>query len=362
MNDFFKGLKVLDLSTALAGPAASMFLAELGAKVVKVENKRTNGDMTRKWKLPVEPKDRVFSAYYCSVNWNKEILLLDLQVPEELRQVLDFAKEADVVISNFKSASAKKLGIDYLSLRALNPGLIFAQITGFGPGIKRPAFDVVLQAEAGFLYMCGEPDGMPVKMPVAMVDVLASHQLKEGILLALLHRERTGEGGFIEASLFEAAVAALVNQATNWLMAGHIPQRMGTMHPNIAPYGFVFETKDEKYLILASGTEAQVDQVFMLLGIAELKKDPRFVTNEQRIAHRKELKAKMDPAFLQYTREELMTLFEKAGIPAGRILDMQEVFERPVAQQMILEEIMPDGTPSKRVRTAAFHWTPASDL
>ncbi|MEZ4904287.1 MAG: CoA transferase [Spirosomataceae bacterium] len=180
-----------------------------------------------------------YSAYYASVNWNKQTYLLDLEDDNDRFQAYRLFQGADIVISNYRLNVAQKLGVNYETLRKDNPNLIFAQLNAFDAHSERPAFDVVLQAEAGFMYMNGEAEGPPVKMPVALIDVLAAHQLKEAILLALLRRTQTGEGAYIATSLFEAAIASLVNQASNWLMNSHIPQRMGTQHPNIAPYGDV---------------------------------------------------------------------------------------------------------------------------
>ncbi len=354
MDSFFSDLKVIELASVLAGPAVGMFFAELGAEVIKIENKTTGGDVTRSWRLPTEPASRPLSAYYCSVNWHKETLLLDLRDSQDRATVLELVKEADVLISNFKIPSAKKLGMDYESLKALHPRLIYAQLTSFGEGVDRPAFDVVLQAEAGFLYMNGEAERDPVKMPVALIDLLAAHQLKEGILVALLRRGQTGEGSYVSSSLLEAAIASLANQATNWLMAGHLPQRMGTMHPNIAPYGDVFYTSDEKPIVLAVGTEKQFDHLLNCINLLDLKKDNRFETNHLRVQHRGLLKDLLAPAIARFTRAELMERLQKAGVPAGSIRNMAEVFEQEQAQQMILTEPMADGSESRRVKTVAF--------
>jgi len=353
-NQIFKDLKVVELASVLAGPAVGMFFAELGAEVIKIENKTTGGDVTRSWRAPKESKETVWSAYYCSVNWKKESHLLNLREEADRNWVLEILKDADVVISNFKMSSAQKLGMDYEKLRVLNPRLIYAHLTSFGPDIDRPAFDVVLQAEAGFLFMNGEPDRPPVKMPVALIDLLAAHQLKEGILIALLQRAQTQKGAYVTTSLLEAAIASLANQATNWLMAGHLPRAMGTMHPNIAPYGDVFYTKNQKALVLAVGTEKQFQVLCRLVNLPELMEDKRFITNHLRVENRAALKALMSPAFALKNRSEWMALLSPAGVPAGSIRNMQEVFELPVAEQMILEEKMEDGSLSKRVKTVAF--------
>lgn len=351
--EFFKGLKVIELASVLAGPAVGAFFAELGAEVIKIENKTTSGDVTRKWKLPSESKEAT-SAYYASVNWNKSVQFLDFSSNTDRQHLYELVKDADIVISNFKLASAKKMGMDYDTLKNINPAIIYAQLTGFGEDSALPAFDVVLQAEAGFLHMTGEPDRQPVKMPVALIDILAAHQLKEGILVALLKRYKTGAGSYLTTSLFESAVASLANQATNWLMAGHIPQPMGTSHPNIAPYGDIFYSSDEKPIVIAVGTDKQFTGLCNCIEMPGLSEDQRFSTNAERVKHRILLVEFLRPGFNQFTRSELMDRFHKNGVPAGMVRDMKEVFEIPAAKNMILEEEKADGTLCRSVKTIAF--------
>lgn len=349
----FKDLVVVELASVLAGPAVGMFFAELGAKVIKVENKTTKGDVTRKWKLPSEAENASISAYYSSVNYHKEVFFADLKDEADKSKVLSLIETADIVISNYRPTSAAKMGMDYKTLTTLNPRLIYAELTGFGAEGSRPAFDVVLQAEAGYLYMCGEPDGNPVKMPVALIDILAAHQLKEGILVALLQRAKTGKSVFVTTSLLEAAVASLANQATNWLMGGHIPQPMGTMHPNIAPYGDIFYCSDDRPLITAIGTEKQFQSLCKCLNVPELYSIDKFENNKNRVKNRAELKDKLIPLFKQKTRDHWLMLLHKNSVPVGSIRNMKEVFEQEKAQEMILEEVI-ENVPTKRVKTVAF--------
>jgi crotonobetainyl-CoA:carnitine CoA-transferase CaiB-like acyl-CoA transferase len=356
MQEIFKGLKVIEFASVLAGPAVGMFFAELGAEVIKIENKPTGGDVTRTWRLPSESKETPYSAYFCSVNWQKKHFFLDLNDKNDIQQVLEWVETADVVISNFKRSSAKTMGVDYEALKKINPKLIFAQLTSFGEDDETPAFDIVLQAEAGFLYMTGEPNREPVRMPVALIDLLAAHQLKEAILIALLEKSRTGKGGYITTSLLESAVASLANQATNWLMAGHIPQPMGTKHPNIAPYGDIFYSADEKPIVMAIGTEKQFLQLCKVLNTNDLVKDIRFSKNAERVRNRSELNLILQNAFQHFQQDFLLKAFKENGVPAGKIRTMQEVFEHPKAQNMILEETMEDGAISKRVKTVAFEY------
>lgn len=353
-DSFFKGLCVVELASVLAGPAVGMFFAELGAKVIKVENKNEGGDLTRKWKLPNEPLDANCSAYYCSVNWGKEVLFLDLKTKQDQTQLYEIMRTADVVISNFKLASAKKIGMDYDSIKQVCPNIIFAQLTAFGEQDERLGFDVVLQAEAGFLHMTGEPNGNPVKMPVALIDIMAAHQLKEGILLALLKKERTGEGSYITVSLLESALASLANQATNWLMAGHVPQRMGTKHPNIAPYGDFFYTKDQKAIVLAIGTDKQFEQMCTAFEASHLIDDERFTKNDNRVIHREILNDFLTSVFEQRDFQTTINILYQHSIPFGQIRTLPEVFELPLAQSMILEDEIPNYGKAKRVKTVAF--------
>jgi len=355
-QNYFQDLLVIELASVLAGPAVGMFFAELGARVIKIENKRTGGDVTRNWKGPKEEAEAPFSAYYASVNWGKESRLVDLTEEAAQREIAGLIRSADIVISNFKPASARRLGMAYEQLSDANPRLIYAELTAYGEATARPAFDVILQAEAGFMFMTGMPGGAPVKMPVALIDLLAAHQLKEGILLALLERESSGQGGLVRTSLLASAVAALANQAANWLMGGHIPQRMGSAHPNIAPYGDVFDTLDEKPLVIAAGTEQQFRALCRQLELEGLASQTDFATNAARVRRRASLYRHLAPAFRQRKRSEWLELLGAQGIPVGAIRNMQEVFEWPQARNMILEGALPDGRASRVVRTVAFEW------
>ena len=256
-TDLLKDIVVLELANILAGPMTGMFLAELGARVIKVENPHTGGDPTRAWKLPSEPVDSDVSSYFACTNWGKESIAVDLATSGGRELVHELARRCDIVLQSFKPGDDVKLGLDYPTLRPLRPEMIYGQITAYGPEDPRPGFDAIIQAESGFTYLNGDPDGPPTKMPVALVDLLLAHQLKEALLLAILKRERTGEGSFISTSLLKAATASLANQATNWLVADQIPQRMGSEHPNIAPYGTLYRTLDEREVVIAVGTDRQ---------------------------------------------------------------------------------------------------------
>src|SRR6478735_1388203 len=289
-NDcMLQGLKILELASVLAGPGVGQFFAELGAEVIKVENVKTGGDVTRSWKLASEKEEEDRSAYFTSVNWGKKSLAIDLTSTSGKEIVQKLVAKADVVIASYKPGNAEKLGVAYLQLNKTNPKLIYGQITGYGLDNNRVGYDAVIQAESGFMDMNGERGGDPLKMPVALVDVLAGHQLKEGLLLALLKKEKTGDGSFVEVSLIQAAVASLANQASNWLVAKSLPARKGSLHPNIAPYGESFETKDQKRIILAVGSDRQFVDLCEVLKLSKLIVDIRFSTNQNRVVHRSAL-------------------------------------------------------------------------
>jgi len=350
-HELLKGLKVLELANILAGPAVGMFLAELGAEVLKVENKHTHGDITRQWKVPEEDANSPYSAYYCHTNWGKRAELRDLKDPADHDQILQWASEADIILSNFKLASARKLGIDYDTLKGINPRVIYAQLTAFGENDPRLGFDVVLQAETGWMYMTGEAGGPPVKLPVALIDLLAAHQLKEGILCALLQPPQSGQGAYVHTSLAQSSIATLANQAGNWLMAGHVPQRKGTQHPNIAPYGDVFLTQDHQQIVLAVGTHPQFQALMQVLG---LPVPPEFSSNTQRVIHRQQLREVLLPAIATWKAEDLLLKLHQAQVPVGKIRDMPSVFEMEIAREMVLTQTLPDGSTAKCVKTVAF--------
>ena len=274
---------------------------------------------------------------------------MNLKSADDLETVKHLAIESDIIVANYRSGQAKKFGLDFESVRKKNPKVIYGNITGFGPNESRPAFDVVLQAETGYMFMNGQPENEPTKMPVALIDVLAAHQMKEAILLALLNREKSGEGALVEVSLFDAAVSALTNQASNWLMNGHIPQRIGSLHPNIAPYGEVLKSKDDKMIVLAVGSNAQCIALFKVLGLEKLSNDERFSSNQHRIENRTELHKLLQYKAVQRTCNDLMSEFLSKNIPAGVINNLKEVFENESAQKLVVK----DGE-TKRVSQIAF--------
>ncbi len=328
----------------LAGPSVGLFLAEMGATVIKVENIRSGGDVTRHWKLPSEDPETDISGYFSCVNWGKQSIALDITLEEGLEIVYKLAGHCDILLASYKPGDAEKLKVDYSSLKKLNSNLIYAHVTGYGMTNPRAGYDAIIQAESGFTFMNGEPDGKPTKMPVALMDVLAAHQIKEAILLALLARERGGRGQYIEASLLKSGVASLANQATNWLVGNSVPQRMGSDHPNIVPYGTIFSTADGKEIVLAVGTDKQFGELCHLLGKPGLAEDEKFKKNYNRVVNSSRLKVELQKLIGQYKREEILELFQSRRIPAGGVLNMKEVFETPEAREMMLEADMNSGS------------------
>ncbi|CAM3437726.1 CaiB/BaiF CoA-transferase family protein [Pontibacter korlensis] len=327
---------VLELASVLAGPSVGQFFAELGAKVLKIENAATKGDVTRSWKLNSEPADADTPAYFCAANWGKESLALNLTDAGQLQQLYTLVKQADVIIASYKPGDAEKLKVDYETLKSINPRLVYGHITGYGPDDMRAGYDAVVQAESGFMYLNGEPGGLPTKMPVALMDVLTAHQLKEGLLVALLQRERTGEGQLVQVSLLQAAVSSLANQATNYLVAGQEPKRMGSEHPNIVPYGSVYTCKCGKQVVLAVGDDRQFRKLCVILGAESMAEDPRFKNNYARVQHRQEVNERLRQLIAQQDRETFLQQLHVLHVPSGAVHTLPEVFAMPQAQQMLL--------------------------
>jgi crotonobetainyl-CoA:carnitine CoA-transferase CaiB-like acyl-CoA transferase len=341
-KEMFAGLRVLELASVLAGPSVGQFFAELGAEVIKVENPRTGGDVTRSWKSAGEETDDR-SAYFCCCNWGKKSVALDLVIVKDLELVKKLARQTDIVIASYKPGDAEKLGVSYAQLKMINPKLIYGQITGYGSDDNRVGYDAVIQAESGFMDLNGEKEGTPVKMPVALIDILAAHHLKEGLLLALLKREKTGEGSLVEVSLIQAALSSLANQATNWLVANKLPTRQGSAHPNIAPYGDSFLTKDGKRILLAVGSDRQFTDLVKMLGIEDSVLDLgnwaleiKFLTNQQRVEKRPELNKILAKAIAGLEAKELIERINRLKIPAGLIQNMKEAFSANAATEILI--------------------------
>ncbi len=353
MQNIFKDLKIIELAGVLAGPSVGYFFAELGAKVKKVENKLTNGDITRSWKLKGENPDATTSAYYWSVNALKESIFLDLSTQSHLHQLYDLIKSADIVITNFKLGDAEKLKVDYTTLTELKPDIIYASINGFGNQSPRTAYDLILQAESGFMSINGETNTNGLKMPVALIDLLAGHQLKEAILIALIRRLQNKKGSHISVSLFDSAVASLANQATNWLIGKQLPKPIGSIHPNIAPYGELFDTKDKHLITFAIGSNKQFQQLCDLISFPSLAKDTKYITNQQRVNNRQQLYSVLYDYIKQFSFKELFEQCEQRDIPIGKIRNIKEVFELPEAKSM-LQSFASGGSSFTNVKSIAF--------
>jgi len=301
------------------------WLAELGATVLKVENLRTEGDVTRRWG-PTSETDPTRSSYFAHCNWGKQSIAVALPVPEGRDVVHQLAARADIVLRSYRPRTAATLHVAPEQLCAINPALLVLTYSDSGPNNPRPGYDAAIQAEAGFMAMNGEAEGPPLKMPVALMDILAAHQGKQALLLALLDRHRTGRGQHIDIALYDAALSALANQATNWLMDGQVPQRQGSAHPNIAPYGSTYTTADGHDVMLAVGTDAQFKRLCALLHLSDVAHDARYASNQQRVTHREALTATLRAAIAQQNRDDLLAQLAAANIPSAPVRTLDEVF------------------------------------
>jgi crotonobetainyl-CoA:carnitine CoA-transferase CaiB-like acyl-CoA transferase len=342
------GLLVADFGRVLAGPYATMLLADLGADVIKIEHPDT-GDDTRSWGPPWVAGE---ATYFRGVNRNKRSAALDLRTPEGLSAARGLANRADVVVENFRPGTMDRLGLGYEQLKATNPGLVYCSVTGFGtgPGRALPGYDLLAQAVGGLMSVTGPEPGQPTKVGVALVDVITGLHAAVGMLAALRHRDRTGHGQRVEVNLLSSLLSALTNQAAGFLGAGVIPEPMGNRHPSIAPYE-VFPTADRP-LVVAVGNDRQFRALVDALGLQDLAEDPRFADNPSRVKHRDELANVLRGALVQETADHWFGVLSAAGVPVGPINDIGEAFA--LAERLALEPIVeiddPDrGTPSRQV-------------
>jgi glutaryl-CoA transferase len=312
------GVLVLDLSRVLAGPFCTMMLGDLGARVLKVEHP-VDGDVTRAWGPPYHEATGL-SAYYLSVNRNKESIALDLATPKGAESVRRLARRADVLVENFPPGGLEKFGLSLAELRRENPRLVTASITGFGrsgPDASAPGFDLLAQAGAGLMAITGTADSGPTKAGVAVSDLLAGCYAAIGILAALASRERTGKGAHVETDLFSATLASLINVAQSALLTGREAERHGNAHPQIVPYR-TFTASDGDF-VLGVGTDRQFERLAQLVGHPEWSADRRFATNDARVVHRAVLEAELAPIFLRESRGTWVARCRGAGIPAGPV-------------------------------------------
>ncbi|QRM29271.1 CaiB/BaiF CoA-transferase family protein [Microvirga sp. VF16] len=327
-----EGLKVLELARILAGPWVGQLLADLGADVVKVERPGA-GDDTRGWGPPFiegAEDDHLSAAYFHSCNRGKRSIAVDFESPEGQELVRKLASHADVVIENFKVGGLKKYGLDYESLKSVNPRLVYCSITGFGqngPYAARAGYDFMIQGLGGIMDLTGDPQGEPQKIGVAYVDIFTGVYSVVGILAALRKRDVTGEGAHLDMALLDVQTSVLANQAMNYLASGKSPRRMGNAHPNIVPYQ-VFPVADG-HVIVAVGNDGQFSRFVSVLGKPELANDERFRTNAGRVGHRAELVPLLTELTLRFTREDLLSALEGQGVPAGPINTVADVFADP---------------------------------
>jgi len=327
------GLRVLDFTRVLAGPFCTMLLADFGADVIKVEQPG-RGDDTRAWGPPwAGSEDLRLSAYYLSVNRNKRSLTLNLKTPEGQALAKALALRSDVLIENFKVGDMRGYGLDFATLHAAHPGLVYCSITGYGqdgPYAERPGYDYIVQGQSGLMSITGPQDGEPYKVGVAISDVFTGMFAANAIQAALRHRDQTGQGQFIDIALFDSQIAALVNVASNYLVSHMPPERFGNAHPNIVPYE-TFAAADQPF-ILTVGNDAQFRRCCDVMGQPQWATDLRFATNPARVQHRDMLIAAMRPIFATRPADHWIAAFLAAGIPAGPINDIPAVFADPQVQ------------------------------
>lgn len=341
------GLKVVEMARILAGPWAGQTLSDLGAEVVKIESPK--GDDTRAWGPPfVTRDDDVSAAYYHSTNRGKASVTVDFSTPEGQEKVRDMVRDADVFVENFKVGGLKKYGLDFDSLKQVNPGLIYCSITGFGqtgPYSHRAGYDFIIQGMSGLMSITGAPEGQPQKSGVAITDIFTGVYSVSAILAALYQRNSTGKGQHIDMALLDVAVAVTANQALNYLTTGNAPGRMGNAHMNLTPYE-VFDCSDG-FIIIATGNDGQYRRLCHLLGLDDMAEAPDFLHNKDRIANRRVMIARINGATAGWKKEDLLKACEGQGVPAGPINDLADVMADPqvVARGMQIEL---DGVPGIR--------------
>jgi crotonobetainyl-CoA:carnitine CoA-transferase CaiB-like acyl-CoA transferase len=341
------GIKVVELARILAGPWAGQTLADLGADVIKVE--APEGDDTRRWGPPfIEREGEKSAAYFHATNRGKRGVVADFRTPEGQAIVHRLIAEADVVIENFKLGGLAKYHLDYASLHAINPRLIYCSITGFGqtgPYAHRAGYDFIIQGMAGLMSVTGEPEGQPQKVGVAVTDIFTGVYAATAILAALVQRGRTGQGQHIDMALMDVATSVMANQSLNYLTSGKAPVKMGNAHPNLAPYA-VFDCADG-WIILAIGNDSQYQKLCALLALPDMAADPKFTTNADRVTNRAEMTTRLTAATRRMTKADLLAACEAQGVPAGPINDLAETFADP---QVIARglQIAPEGLPGVR--------------
>lgn len=368
------GIRVLDLSRVLAGPWCGQILADLGAEVIKVERPKL-GDDTRSWGPPWmkdnSGQDTQEAAYYQSTNRNKLSVAIDIASPEGQELIKALIQDSDVVIENYKAGSLKKYGLDYAALSAINPGLVYCSITGFGqngPRAEEPGYDFIIQGMGGLMSITGEkddlPGGGPQKVGVAFSDLATGLYSTIAIQAALLNRHETGLGQYIDMALLDVQIATMANQGMNYLSSGNIPKRYGNAHANIVPYQ-VFKAADREFII-ACGNDTQFIQLCSSIGLADLPNDPRFRRNADRIRYREEIIGILSKHFLSKSADDWVAAIHAAKVPVGVINNLEQAFQEPQVQarEMLVEMQHPQrekltviGSPIKLSRTPVEYKT-----
>lgn len=348
MSAPLEGLKVIELARILAGPWAGQALSDLGAEVIKVES--PDGDDTRQWGPPfIERDDEKTAAYFHSCNRGKLSVTVDFRTPEGQEKVRELVRDADILIENFKLGGLKKYGLDFETLREINPRLIYCSITGFGqtgPYAHRAGYDYIIQGMSGLMSITGDPDGQPQRAGVAITDLFTGMYSVSGILAALYQRERTGKGQHVDMALLDCAVAVTANQAMNFLSTGTPPGRTGNYHPNLAPYQ-VFDCADG-FIIIATGNDGQYQRLCGLLGLSQMADAPEFLKNSDRVTNRDQMVDLLQAETRKWTKADLLAGCEDQGIPAGPINDLSEVFDDPQVQARGMRVDL-DGIPGVRM-------------
>ncbi|MTI02945.1 CaiB/BaiF CoA-transferase family protein [Roseibium sp. RKSG952] len=347
MSAPLQGLKVVELARILAGPWIGQTLADLGAEVLKIES--PDGDDTRKWGPPfIERDGDRTAAYFHAANRGKDSIALDLADAEDRSKLLDLIREADVLVENFKVGGLQKFGLDYDSVKEINPRLIYASVTGFGqdgPYAHRAGYDFLIQGMSGIMDLTGDPQGEPQKIGVAFADIFTGLYGVIGIQAALAEREGSGQGQHVDLSLLDCMTGVLANQAMNYLASGICPTRLGNAHPNIVPYQ-VFPVADG-HIIIACGNDRQFASLCGILGCSELADDARFATNPDRVANRSELSDMLTEACQKWTKADLLVALEHGGVPGGPINTVAEALSDPQIHHRVMQ-IEPEGVPGLR--------------
>lgn len=330
-------LFVLDLSRILAGPTATQLLGDFGATIIKVENPKTGGDDTRGWGPNFARKEdgsaTDLSAYFMAANRNKQSISVDISIPEGQEIIHQLAARADVIIENYKPGGLIKYGLDHASMLKKHPGVVYCSISGFGqtgPNSAQPGYDLMAQGYGGVMSLTGDPDGVPTKVGVGIADVMCGMYATIGILTALRHRDKTGEGQHIDLSLVDATMAWLINEGTNFLTSGNAPKRRGNAHPNIVPYD-AFEARDG-HLLIAVGNDAQFARFCDVIGRGDLTADVRYKTNVGRIEHRDKLIPQLRATLKVFSKADILSKLQSVKVPVGPIHTVPEALQSDQAE------------------------------